>query len=141
MANKIMLEVVTPNKLVVSEEVDLATLPGEEGVFGVMANHAPLLSSLKIGELHYKNDNQTTYMAISGGFCEVSNNRLTVLAEAAERAEEIDVERALKAKERAERRLQEAASKKEEIDIARAQAALMRAITRLKVAEKYKGAA
>ncbi len=135
MANKIMLEIVTPSKLVVSEEVDLSTLPGEEGVFGVMANHAPLLSSLKTGELHYTVDNQTTYMAISGGFCEVSNNRLTVLAEAAEKAEEIDTERARKAKERAERRLQQ----KENVDIARAEAALMRAVTRLKVVEHRGG--
>ncbi len=134
MANKLLLEVVTPSRLVVSEEVDLATAPGSEGVFGVMANHAPLLSTLKIGEMRYTNDGNSIRMAVSGGFVEVSNNRMTVLAEAAERAEEIDVERALKAKERAERRLQEAAAGRAKIDEARAQAALARALTRLRIA-------
>jgi len=80
-------------------------------------------------------DGQTKRLAISGGFCEVSNNKMTVLAEAAEYAEEIDVERALRAKERAERRLQEAASKAADIDIARAKAALTRALVRLAVAK------
>ncbi len=134
MANKILLEIVTPSRLVLSEEVDLATAPGSEGVFGVMANHAPLLSTLKIGEMRYTNDGNSVRMAVSGGFVEVSNNRMTVLAEAAEKSEEIDVDRALKAKERAERRLQEAQAAAEKIDVARAQAALMRALTRLGVA-------
>jgi len=136
MANKLNLEVVTPTKLVVSEEVDLCTVPGTEGVFGVMANHAPVLSTLAIGEMHYEKDNQQVKFAISGGFVEVSNNRMTILAEAAERAEDIDVERALRAKERAEKRIQQAQSGKEDIDIARAMAALARATTRLKVAGK-----
>ncbi len=136
MANKLNLEVVTPTKLVVSEQVDLCTVPGTEGVFGVMANHAPILATIAIGEMHYENDGKQEKMAVSGGFVEVSNNRMTVLAEAAERMEEIDVDRALKAKERAERRLQEAASGREDIDIARAKAALARALTRLKVAGK-----
>ncbi len=136
MANQILLEVVTPSKLVVSEEVDIATAPGADGAFGVMANHAPLLSTLKVGEMKYSKGNETVRMAISGGFCEVSNNKMTVLAEAAERAEEIDVERALRAKERAERRLQEAQSHREKIDIARAQAALTRALVRLAVAKQ-----
>ncbi len=136
MANKLNLEVVTPTKLVVSDEVDLCTVPGTEGVFGVMANHAPILSTLSIGEMHYEKDNQQVRLAISGGFVEVSNNRMTVLAEAAERSDEIDVDRALRAKERAEKRIQEAKSGREDIDIARAMAALARATTRLKVAGK-----
>ncbi len=135
MANKLVLEVVTPSRLVVSEEVDLATAPGEDGEFGVMANHAPLLASLKIGEMRVSNDGNVARYAVSGGFCEVSNNKMTVLAEAAERAEEIDVERALRAKERAEKRLQEAAAGRAEIDEARAMAALQRALTRIKVAK------
>jgi F-type H+-transporting ATPase subunit epsilon len=134
MANKILLEVVTPTRLVVSEEVDLATVPGSAGVFGVMANHTPLLSTLKIGEMRYTVDGKTTRMALSSGFCEISKNRMTVLAEAAEFSTEIDVDRALKAKERAERRLQEAQTQREKIDVARAQAAFARAMTRLKVA-------
>ena len=136
MANKLNLEVVTPTKLVVSEQVDLCTVPGSEGVFGVMANHAPILSTLNIGEMHYQKDGDQVRVAISGGFVEVSSNKMTVLAEAAEISEEIDVERALKAKERAEKRLQEAASGREDIDIARAKAALARALARLKVAGK-----
>ena len=136
MANKLNLEVVTPTRLVVSEEVDLCTVPGTEGVFGVMANHAPILATIAIGEMHYESDGGQEKMAVSGGFVEVSDNRMTVLAEAAEKMEDIDVDRALSAKERAERRLQEAASGREDIDIARAKAALARALTRLKVAGK-----
>jgi F-type H+-transporting ATPase subunit epsilon len=134
MANKIRLEVVTPSKLLVSEEVELVTVPGTDGVFGAMANHSPLLSTLKIGEMHYSNEGNSVRIALSGGFCDVSNNRMTVLAESAEKSAEIDVERALRAKERAERRLQEAERRKGEIDLARAQAALTRALTRIHVA-------
>ncbi|NDY42077.1 F0F1 ATP synthase subunit epsilon [Dissulfurirhabdus thermomarina] len=136
MANRILLEVVTPTKSVLSEEVELVTAPGAEGTFGVMANHAPLLATLRAGEMRYASGGGAVRLAISGGFCEISNNRMTVLAESAERAEEIDVERALRAKERAERRLQEAAAQRERIDVARAQAALTRALTRLKVAQR-----
>ncbi len=134
MANKILLEVVTPSKLLVSEEVELATVPGADGVFGAMANHSPLLATLKIGEMHYLNEGNTVSIALSGGFCDVSSNRMTVLAESAEIGAEIDVERALKAKERAERRLQEAVTRREEIDLARAQAAMARALTRIRIA-------
>lgn len=136
MANKILLEVVTPAKLVVSEEVELVTAPGAEGTFGVMANHAPLLASLKTGSMHYTDGGHRVDLAVSGGFCEVSSNRMTVLSESAEKAAEIDVERALRAKERAERRLQQALTRKEDIDIARAQAALVRALVRVRVAER-----
>lgn len=134
MANKILLEVVTPSKLVASEQADLVTAPGTEGVFGVMANHTAFLATLKAGELRYNVDNKTTKMAVSSGFCEISKNKMTVLAESAETAEFIDVERALRAKERAERRLQESMKGLVDIDLARAQAALTRALTRLKVA-------
>lgn len=134
MANKLLLEIVTPTRLVVSEQVDLVTAPGVDGVFGVMANHSPLLATLKIGEMHYTSDTKSERLAVSGGFCEISKNRMTVLAEAAELSTEIDVDRALRAKERAERRLQEAQQQKEKIDVARAQAALMRSLVRLKIA-------
>jgi len=136
MANKFLLEVVTPARMVISEEVELATAPGVEGEFGVMANHAPLLAALKMGEMRVTKDGTSYRMAVMGGFCDVSNNKMTVLVEAAERAEEIDVERALKAKERAEKRLQEAAAGKAAIDEARAMAAMQRALVRLKVAKR-----
>lgn len=134
MANKIQLEVVTPSKQVAKVEVDLVTAPGTDGVFGVMANHTSFLSTLKVGELRYVIDGQTTRLAVSGGFCEISNNRMTVLAESAEVSTDINVDRALKAKERAERRMQEAQAHKENVDMARAQAARARANARLKVA-------
>ncbi|MEF3168848.1 MAG: F0F1 ATP synthase subunit epsilon [Deltaproteobacteria bacterium] len=134
MANKIQLDIVTPMKLVVSDQVDLVTVPGSDGTFGVMANHTALLSSLKIGELRYTKDGTTVRLAVNGGFCEISNNRMSVLSESAEVSTEIDVERALRAKERAERRIQEAQTSREKIDLARAQAALARALTRLRVA-------
>ncbi|WP_022853941.1 F0F1 ATP synthase subunit epsilon [Thermodesulfatator atlanticus] len=135
---RILLEIVTPSRMVVSEEVDIVTAPGVAGEFGVMAHHAPMVAAIKIGELRYRVGDKEEFLAVSEGFCEVSHNKITFLCEAAERAEEIDVERALKAKERAEKRLQEAAAKAEKIDIARAQAALARALVRLRVAEKVR---
>ncbi len=136
---RILLEIVTPSKMVVSEEVDIVTAPGVAGEFGVMAHHAPMVAAIKIGELCYRVGDKVEYLAVSGGFCEVSRNRITFLCEAAEKAEDIDVERALKAKERAERRIQEALAKAEKIDLARAQAALQRALARLKVVEHARG--
>lgn len=136
MANKIHLEIITPSRQVVNLPVEMVTAPGSDGVFGVLANHTPFLTSLKIGELKYQNDGKNFRLAISNGFCEISSNKMTVLAEAAEFSEEIDIDRALKAKERAEKRLQEAMTSKENIDTARAQAALARALTRLRVTGK-----
>lgn len=135
---KILLEIVTPDRVVVSEEVDIVTAPGVEGEFGVLANHAPMIAALKIGPLHYRVGDKEEWVAISGGFCEVSKNKITFLVEAAEKAYEIDVERALRAKERAEKRIQAYLAKTEEIDYARARAALQRALTRLYVAERAK---
>lgn len=136
MADKIRLEVVTPKGSVVSEDVDIATAPGYGGEFGVLANHAPFLSTIKIGTLAYKKDGKEELMMVSGGFCEVSNNKITFLAETAEKGHEIDVDRAMKAKERAERRIAEAQSQREKIDLTRAEAAMQRALIRLKVAKK-----
>ncbi len=136
MAEKIQLEIVTPTGPVVSEAVDIVTAPGTDGDFGVLAGHAPLLSTIKIGNLEYKNDNQTQTIMVNGGFCEVSNNKITFLVESAERGEDIDTERALRAKERAEKRLAEAQRQQETLDVARAEAALQRAMARLKVGEK-----
>jgi F-type H+-transporting ATPase subunit epsilon len=136
MAEKLKLEIVTPKGAVVSDEVDIVTAPGYGGVFGVLANHAPFLSTIKIGTLVYKNDGEEVQMMVSGGFCEVSNNKLTFLVESAERGVDIDIDRALKAKERAEQRIAEAMQHKEKIDRARAEAALQRALARIRVAER-----
>jgi len=136
MAEKINLEVVTPKGAIVSEEVDIVTAPGFAGEFGVLANHAPFLSTIKIGTLHYKQDGTDHELMVSGGFCEVSNNKITFLVESAERGHEIDVDRALQAKERAEKRLLQARQQQEKFDITRAEAAMQRALARLKIAQR-----
>lgn len=138
MAEKLKLEVVTPKGAVVSKEVDIVTAPGYGGEFGVLANHAPFLSTIKTGVLTYKTGAQEETLMVSGGFCEVSNNKLTFLVESAERGADIDVERAMRSKERAEKRLAEAQAQKEKFNRARAEAALQRALSRLKVAERHK---
>ena len=136
MAEKIQLEVVTPTGAVVSEQVDIVTAPGIDGDFGVLANHAPLLSTIKIGALSYKNGSNTVYLMVSGGFCEVSNNKITFLVESAERGRDIDIDRAMRAKERAEKRLAEASRQQETVNAARAEASLQRALARLKVSKE-----
>jgi len=136
MAEKIKLEVVTPKGSIVSDDVDIVTAPGYAGEFGVLANHAPFLSTIKVGTLRYKKDGNELELMISGGFCEVSNNKITFLVESAERGQEIDVERALRAKERAEKRLLQAKEQQEKIDRTRAEAALQRALARLRIAER-----
>lgn len=128
-----MLEIVTPVRKVLSEEVEMVVAPGELGEFGVLFNHIPFLTKLKIGELRFKVGASTRYVAIMGGYAEVLPDKVTILATAAEEATDIDVIRAQAAKERAERRLREA---KDRVEFARAQAALQRALARLKVAER-----
>ncbi|MBG0777594.1 MAG: F0F1 ATP synthase subunit epsilon [Desulfovibrionaceae bacterium] len=137
MEKALTLEIVTPDKLVLSETVDYVGAPGYEGEFGVLPNHIPFLAALQIGNLYYKAGGRTNYVFVSGGFADISNNKVTILAESAEKAEEIDVERARKAKERAEQRM---AQQKEKLDYARAQAALQRAMSRLKAAQHEKAA-
>jgi F-type H+-transporting ATPase subunit epsilon len=134
MAEKLQLEVVTPDRLVLSESVDIVMAIGSLGEFGILPNHVPFLTTLMAGELRYRKDNQLDYMVVTGGFVEVSQNKVTVLAEAAERAREIDLDRAKRARERAEKRL--ALAKSEAVDYIRAEAALRRALLRLKVAER-----
>jgi len=136
MAEKIKLEVVTPRGAIVSKEVDVVTAPGYAGEFGVLANHAPFLSTIKIGTMTYKVDDKVEKLMISGGFSEVSNNKVTFLVESAEYGHEIDVDRAMKARERAEKRLAQAQQEKEKINRTRAEAALQRALTRLRVVGK-----
>jgi len=135
MAQQIRLEVVTPTGAVVNDDVDIVNAPGYGGDFGVLANHAPFLSTIKIGSLSYEKDNKRENLMISGGFCEVSNNQITFLVESAEFGKQIDVERAMKAKERAEKRLAQASQKDESLNRVRAEAALQRALARLKVAK------
>jgi F-type H+-transporting ATPase subunit epsilon len=136
MAEKITLEVVTPKGAIVSDDVDIVTAPGFAGEFGVLANHAPFLSTIKVGTLRYKKDGSEVELMISAGFCEVSNNKITFLVESAEHGHEIDVDRALRAKERAEKRLLQAREKQEKFDRTRAEAALQRAMARLKIAQR-----
>lgn len=129
------LEVITPDRIVLSDpEVVSVVAPGSEGYLGMLANHAPLMTELKIGKLDFrKHDGASDRMAISGGFLEVFENKVSVLAESAELAGEIDVERAEKAVKRAEERL---AALGPDVDAARAQAALHRAMNRLNVARQ-----
>lgn len=135
MAETIHLEVVTPSGPVVNEDVDIVSAPGYGGDFGVLANHSLFLSTIKIGGLTYKQGGTEKNLMVSGGFCEVSNNKITFLVESAESGAEIDVDRAMRAKERAEKRLLEAKSQQEKINITRAEAALQRAIARIKTAK------
>jgi len=133
MAEKqLLLEVVTPDRKVLSTEADVVVCPGVEGQFGVLYGHIPFLSALEIGEMYYKAGGKTEYLAVSAGFAEVTGDKVTIVAEAAEMGREIDVERAKRSKERAERRL--AAAKTEAIDWTRAEAAMRRSLVRMKVA-------
>lgn len=135
MAQQIHLEVVTPAGAVVNEDVDIVNAPGYGGDFGVLANHAPFLSTIKIGILTYEAGNDRKSLMISGGFSEVSNNKITFLVESAEVGSEIDVDRAMKAKERAEKRLLQATAHDEKFNQVRAEAALQRALARIKASK------
>ena len=133
MADKILqLEIVTPRRIVFKGEVTSFSAPGVVGGFQVLYNHAPLLSSLKIGEVKIKEASGTEFhYAISGGFVEVRENHILLLAETAERTDEIDAERAKASRDRAQKRM---AEKKSNIDFERARFALYRALNRLKIA-------
>jgi F-type H+-transporting ATPase subunit epsilon len=135
MAENIRLEVVTPEKSVVSEDAQIVMAPGSLGEFGVLSGHTPFLTTLKTGALKYKDQSGSErFVFISSGFAEALPDRVTVLAESAERRKDIDIERAKAALERAEKRLQ-SQNKEDDIDFMRAQAALMRAINRIQLAE------
>ncbi|HIC91142.1 MAG TPA: F0F1 ATP synthase subunit epsilon [Syntrophaceae bacterium] len=134
MAGKVLLEVVTPEKMVVQEEVDIVMAPGVLGEFGVLPGHTPFLTTVKPGEVRYRIGGNAYYVAITDGFAEVLDDKVRILVSAAEKAEEIDIERARKAKEEALKQLELA--KTEPIDVEQARAALERAQARLKIAEK-----
>ena len=129
----IKLSIVTPERSLVSEDVDEIQIPGANGYFGVLPGHAPLFSELKVGELSYRKGTTWTSLVVAWGFVEVINDQVRVLAETAERANEIDIERATRSKERAEDRLKKAEAG---VDFDRARIALERAIIRIQVARK-----
>lgn len=131
MAASIQLEVVTPERLVEAVGVESLVLPGADGFIGVLKDHAPMVARLKAGPLRVRVDGKVRRFAVSGGFFEVAGNRAIVLADAAERAEEIDIERARAARDRALARLR---TRGEDVDYVRARVALERALVRLKTA-------
>ena len=136
---KLTLEIVTPDRALIREEVDEVVVPGSEGELGVLPGHTPLLSSLKIGELWYRQGSEKHYLSIAFGFVEVLPDRVTVLADVEERAQEIDVQRAERAKQRAEQRLAQAPQphlSQGDLDIERARIALLKALVRLNVASR-----
>jgi F-type H+-transporting ATPase subunit epsilon len=134
MADTIQLEIVTPERLVVNEAVEYIEIPGKTGYLGVLPGHAPLISELAAGELTYRMGSQTKRVAVAWGFAEVLQTKVTILAETAEKAEEIDTARAEAAKKKAEAELQKAGPEGNE----EAKAALERATARLEVAGKGK---
>jgi len=129
----IKLDIVTAERVVFSQDVDVVVAPGVEGQLGILPHHAPLMTMLQPGELRVRKGGEEFSLAISGGFLEVRPDRVIVLADAAERAEEIDMARAEAAKLRAQQRLSHPTP---DVDAARAEAALRRALVRLKVVEK-----
>lgn len=131
---KLNVEVVSAERVVFTGEADMVVAPGTEGVLGILPRHASLLTSLQPGELRIKQDGNEVELVVTGGFLQVNNNRVEVLTDAAERAEEIDVARAEEARRRAERILAEHAGQ-HGADVQAAEAALRRSLVRLKVAE------
>jgi len=129
----IKLEIVSAESVVFSEDVDVVVAPGVEGQLGILPHHAPLMTMLQPGELLVRKGGEEFFLVVSGGFLEVRPDRIIVLADAAERVEEIDIARAEEAKRRAEERLRQHAP---DIDSTRAEAALRRSLVRLQVAEK-----
>jgi F-type H+-transporting ATPase subunit epsilon len=127
------LEFVTPERAIAHEDVDEVELPGEDGFFGVLPGHAPLLAALKTGPIWYRKGNEKMYAFISGGFAEVVPDRVSILAQVAERAEDIDLARAEASKRRAEERI---AKPMNDIDMERARIAMLRALSRIDIARR-----
>ena len=130
MADKINLEVITPEKLALREQVDEVVVPGLGGELGILPDHTPLISQLKTGVLSYRKGGENKQMHVSGGFVEVTADHVSVLSDVAEKPEEIDIERAQRAKDRAERRL---ASRGDDTDFGRAELKLQRAMIRIQL--------
>lgn len=129
----IRLEIITAERQVLADDVNVVVAPGIEGELGILPHHAPLMTMLRPGELLIRKGSEETYMSVSGGFLEIRPDKIIILADACERAEEIDIERAEEAKRRAEEVLK---TSPPELDVAQTQAALLRSLIRLKVAER-----
>jgi F-type H+-transporting ATPase subunit epsilon len=134
MADELMFEIVTPEKMAFSGNVEEVTIPGSEGEFGVLRGHAALLGSVDIGELSFTKDNKKNFYAVNTGYAEVTGSKVTLLVETAERSDMIDMERAKRAKETAEGKL--AKLSKDDVEFDSARIALARAITRINVSGK-----
>jgi len=132
------LEIVTPDRAIAHEDVDEVQLPGTEGYLGILPGHTPLLTSLKVGQVWYRKGTEKFYLSIAFGFAEVLPDRVRLLAQIAERAEEIDIARAEAEKKRAEELIQAARSGNADIDMERARVSLMKAMIRIQVATKAK---
>jgi len=132
--NKIKLDIVTPYGLILSEDVEEVTCTGSEGDFGVLPGHVPFFTTLKVGMLAYKKGTATKYVFVNWGYAEVGPDRVMVLADSAEKSEDIDADRAKAAMKRAEERLK----KTEEFDFARSSSSLERAVARVQIAEKFR---
>lgn len=130
------LEIITAEREVYSDDVDILVAPGIEGELGILPHHAPLMTALQPGELHLRKDGEDVYMAVSGGFMEVMANKVTILADAAERSDEIDEARVQEAMKRAEERIQ---NRESDQDLERAVAALRRSQARLRVVQRRRG--
>ncbi len=133
MAETFQVEIVTPEKLVVKDSAEEMQIPGKNGYLGILPGHAPLITELAVGEICYRNGGNTQHLAVAWGFAEVLPDRVTILAETAERPEEIDIQRAEQAKQHAEQELKDG---KTEADFTRAESDLQRAETRLEVGGK-----
>ena len=131
MAGQIQLEVITPERRVLAETVDAVTVPGQNGELGILPGHTPLISQLQTGVLGYTKDGTTKHLHVSGGFVEVSSDKVSVLAEVAERPEEIDAARARLAREHAEHALKASSKTEEDFEVARAK--LERSMVRLQL--------
>ncbi len=132
---RLQLEIVTPDSIVLSEEVDYVSLTGFEGEFGVLPGHVPFFAALTVGCMHYIRDNKTWYACITGGFAEVADNKVQVLVDAGEKAEDVDVTRAEAALKRARERLA-LARQEHNLNTTRAEAALQRAMNRLEAKKR-----
>lgn len=127
------LEIVTPERSILHEKVDEVEVPGADGYFGVLPGHTPLLASLQVGQLWYRKGTDVSYLSVAFGFAEVLPDRVTILAQIAERAEEIDIERAQAERQRAE---QDLAHRPADVDLERARISMLKALTRLQVANR-----
>ncbi len=132
---KLALEIVTPDRAIVGEQVDEVVVPGSEGELGILPGHTPLLATLRVGELWYRQGQEKHYLAIAFGFVEVLPDRVTILAQVAERAEDIDAARAEQAKQRAEARLTQQTGQVN-MDFERARVAMLKSLIRLQVSSR-----